>query len=67
MAKEKKQERFVTVYSRDGFSTGEKIVVDRLTGVNYLVISTDLGGGITPLLGSDGKPIVTPLAEFDEK
>ena len=67
MAKEKKQERFVTVYSRDGFSTGEKIVVDRLTGVNYLVISTELGGGVTPLLGSDGKPIVTPPAEFDEK
>ena len=35
------------------------VVVDKETGVNYLFFSRGYGGGLTPLLDSDGKPIIT--------
>ena len=43
------------------------IIVDRETGVNYLWVSGSGGyaGGLTPLLGADGKPIVTPVMDDD--
>ena len=34
-------------------------VVDKETGVNYLFFQRGYGGGLTPLLDSDGKPIIT--------
>lgn len=34
------------------------IVIDKETGVNYLALTT---GGITPLLNTDGKPIISKL------
>ena len=36
-----------------------KVIVDNETGVNYLFVHDDVSGGLTPLLDSDGKPIVT--------
>lgn len=45
-----------------GYSTHIDIIVDRYTGVNYLLVkNTNAAGGlsITPLIGEDGKPIVT--------
>ena len=54
MSKEKQEKRFVQVFSEDcGF------VVDRETGVTYLIIRNTFGSGITPLLNSDGKPVIT--------
>ncbi len=35
------------------------VIVDKETGVNYLFFSRGNGGGLTPLLDSDGKPIIT--------
>lgn len=35
------------------------VIVDKETGVNYLYVGRGYGGGITPLLDSDGKVIVT--------
>ncbi|MBQ4389380.1 MAG: hypothetical protein II824_05345 [Bacteroidales bacterium] len=35
------------------------VVVDKETGVNYLFFQRGYGGGLTPLLDSDGKPIIT--------
>ncbi|MBR1406274.1 MAG: hypothetical protein IJ578_05005 [Bacteroidales bacterium] len=35
------------------------IVVDKETGVNYLFVCRGYGGGLTPLLDADGKPIIT--------
>lgn len=32
---------------------------DKETGVNYLFFHRGNGGGLTPLLDSDGKPIIT--------
>ena len=34
-------------------------VVYQETGVNYLFIANGFGGGLTPLLDAEGKPIIT--------
>lgn len=36
-----------------------EIWIDTETGVHYLWHETLFAGGITPLLGSDGKPVIT--------
>lgn len=51
--------RFVKVVS-EGTVTGSEIWVDRETGVNYLFHFSGYAGGLTPLLNSDGSPVVTP-------
>lgn len=43
----------------EGSAKGFYVVVDRETGVNYLVAKFGTGGGICPLVDKDGKPIVT--------
>ena len=49
------------IKEREGLSlmTDAVIIIDKETGVNYLYVSRGYGGGLTPLLDSDGKPIVT--------
>ena len=61
MAK-KKDERFVKTLE-EGSNLGwlRTIFVDKQTGVNYLYIGTGYGGGLTVLLGADGKPVITPM------
>ena len=61
MAKEK---RFIKVYSQGAGST--EILVDKETGVNYLFHSSGYAGGLTVLVDSEGKPIVTSLEELDD-
>lgn len=57
--KEKQPPRFKKIYSDP---TGEnEIWVDTQTGVNYLWHAVLYAGSITPLLGSDGKPVITPV------
>ncbi|MBQ9880378.1 MAG: hypothetical protein IJM45_08115 [Clostridia bacterium] len=50
------------VISKEGGSLSEagirQILVDRETGVHYLLWKAGYGAGITPLLGADGKPVV---------
>ena len=41
------------------FLTDALIIVDKETGVNYLYVCRGYGGGLTPLLDADGKPIIT--------
>lgn len=55
----KKNERFIKIHS-ENFGT-ELILVDKLTGVNYLFIQSGYAGGLTPLLKPDGTPVVTPV------
>lgn len=52
--------RFV-IETRQGndFSMSYKVIVDRETGVNYLFVNYGYSGGLTPLLDSEGKPVVT--------
>lgn len=54
-----KPKRFETVYQESTMLTEKTIFVDKETGVNYLYIANGTGGGLTPLLNSDGKPVVT--------
>lgn len=39
--------------------TETMVIVDKETGVNYLYVHRGYGGGLTPLLDADGKPIIT--------
>ena len=60
----KKEERFIKVHSENLGS--EMILVDKVTGVNYLFVSQGYAGGLTPLLKADGTPVVTPISKYDE-
>lgn len=57
-----KDERFIKVYSQ-GTLTQTKILVDKKTGVNYLFHDDGSAGGMTPLLGRDGKPVISPIMD----
>ena len=61
MAKDK---RFKKIYSQSMGSM--EIWVDRETGVNYLYRQSGYSGGMTVLLGKDGKPVITPITEIQE-
>ena len=53
--------RFEVVSKEASGVMGEvRLLLDRETGVQYLYYSLGYGGGITPLLGPDGKPVVGP-------
>lgn len=39
--------------------TDALIIVDTKTGVNYLMVRSGYGAGLTPLIDAEGKPIVT--------
>ena len=49
--------RFQTIYSQ-GTSNVVEILLDTETGVQYLFHKDGYSGGLTPLLGSDGKPVL---------
>jgi hypothetical protein len=55
-----KNDRFEKVYSQGVLSTIE-ILVDKETGVNYLIVQSGYAGGLTPLLDKDGKPVVSSV------
>ena len=57
--KAKQPKRFKKIYSDD--SGSNEIWIDTETGVNYLWHAGIYSGSITPLLGSDGKVIITPV------
>jgi len=63
----KKEKRFEVVF-KDGSEMKEEgvrqILVDTETGVHYLAWKSGYGAGITPLLGSDGNPIIKTADSF---
>lgn len=61
----KNNNRFVVVEDEGStLSNKFKVIVDTKTGVNYLFMSYGYGGGLTPLLDAEGKPIVSyPIVE----
>lgn len=61
---ESNKKRFVKTYSQ-GTMEGCQVVVDRMTGVNYLYRFSGNSGGLTVLVDADGKPVVT-LPEENE-
>ena len=60
---EKQPKRFEKTFTQANFVETTEIWVDRETGVNYLYHTSGGGGGLTPLLDREGKPVVT-LVEF---
>lgn len=63
----KQDERFIKVLNEGStWTTKREIWVDKTTGVNYLWIASGNGGGLTPLLGADGKPLVTRIPTEEE-
>lgn len=55
----KKQQRFESTYRKDGVSRKTEILRDRETGVSYLFHQWGYGGGITPLLDSQGQVVIS--------
>lgn len=55
-------DRFIKTYSQGAVNVTE-IWVDRVTGVNYIYHVSGYSGGLTPLLDSEGKVVVTPITE----
>lgn len=54
------KKRFVVIENEgSGFSNALQEIVDTQTGVHYLTWQSGHAGGITPLLGADGKPVIT--------
>lgn len=51
------KKRFVEIY-KQGAMTQYSIVMDVVTGVQYLYVAAGYGAGLTPLLGPDGKPVI---------
>lgn len=49
------------VESSEGMIEKYSVIVDKRTGVNYLYISNGTSGGLTVLLDSEGKPIITKI------
>ncbi len=59
----KKPKRFTVIYKK-GYT---KIYVDNETGVHYLFITDGYGGGLTPLLDENGRPVIAkPTEEAEE-
>lgn len=56
----KNTDRFEKVYSQ-GVTNAVEIWVDKETGVNYLYRYAGHSGGLTVLLDSEGKPVVTKV------
>ena len=54
-------------YSQNSFGSTIEILVDRETGINYIWRRSCNAGGLTPLLGTDGQPVVSEKGEYDEK
>ena len=57
------KKRFEEILSETGLASGNRIIVDKETGVHYLFSWGGYAGGITPLLDKDGKPIIKPSNE----
>lgn len=52
------KDRFVCL-SKQGKGRSAEVWVDTQTGVNYLFLRQGYAGGLTPLLDSDGKVVVS--------
>ncbi len=54
------KDRFIKIHGQGAVNITE-IWVDTVTGVNYVYHSSGYGGGLTPLLDRDGKPVISAL------
>lgn len=56
--------RFIKAHRESTIATATEIWIDRVTGVNYLFHQDGYGAGLTVLLDSNGKPVITPPEEL---
>lgn len=56
------EKRFVRIYKQGAMSVQE-VWVDRVTGVQYLMMVNGYAGGLTPLLDRDGKPLLADVRD----
>jgi len=62
------KKRFVKVHSESiGFSEHITIIVDTETGVHYLMTQQGYAGGLTPLLKSDGTPVISRVYDYEDE
>ena len=55
------EKRFEIIYKQRGWEMDVCVVVDKATGVQYLMMKNGSSvAALTPLLGADGKPIIAP-------
>ena len=55
-------DRFIKTYTQgNSFTQIVQVWVDKKTGVNYVFVQSGYGGGLSPLLNADGKPVITPV------
>lgn len=58
----KNNDRFIITYVKgNSFTVATMILVDKVTGVNYLFTREGYAGGLTPLYDKEGKIVVTPV------
>ncbi|EAA0415772.1 hypothetical protein FM764_00665 [Listeria monocytogenes] len=60
----KMEERFEKVYTQGKLNIME-IWVDKETGVQYVYHLAGYAGGMSPLLGVDGKPLLADLSKLN--
>ena len=60
-----REDRFEKVFEQ-GMVNVTEIWVDRDTGVQYVFHASGYAGGLTPLLGPDGRPLLCDKAQEDE-
>ena len=62
----KKEKRFVVKEEQSFYFGALMVVVDTATGVNYLVTYGNGATGVTPLLDSDGRPVVDFPSQYGQ-
>ena len=62
----KKEKRFIRIHAESMMSGANEIWVDKVTGVNYLFHASGYAAGLTPLLNTDGTPVITPKSQLPE-
>lgn len=59
------EKRFEVIYKEGGgFSAVKQILLDRETGVQYLLFASGYGIAMTPLLDKQGKPLTDGRYDF---
>ena len=59
--------RFKTIYNYNSFGGAwQRILADAETGVQYLLAGDNLGAGITPLIGPDGKQLLCGPEDLEQ-
>lgn len=62
---EKEEKRFQIVHEESTGLTAATILLDTITGVQYLFAYSGNAGGLTPLLGADGQPLIRSFPRED--